>query len=150
VRITTFVLLGLLALVGYVVFKMNSGSSVRSAIAGPEVLASETVSLDEGQGREYSFALPTQRRVEVVVTATPKSVNVFLMNQEDFQSYTKARKKLLGGKFSYRQLISSEAVLSLHKTEMLPAGSWRIVVERPSESLLGSTAAATTVKVTAL
>ncbi len=148
-RVTTLVLLAVLAAVVYVVVKMSSGSSLRGAVTGPETLASETVSLDEGQGREYSFTLPTRRRVEVSVSANPKPVNVFLMNEEDWQAYNKARQDLLGGRYTYRQTLSRKSVLNMKESDILPAGSWRVVVERPRESLFGGKSTATTVTVLA-
>ncbi len=150
-RVVTLVLLCVLAGVVYLFVKVTTGSSVHSAIAGPETVASETVSLEEGQGREYSFSLPMQRRVEVAVTANPKPVNVYLMNEQDFQAYSKARKKMLGGgTFTHRQVLSSDSVLNMKQSEILPPGSWRVIVERPTGSLFGGKSTAATVKITAL
>ncbi len=150
VRVATVVLLLVLAVVAYFFVKLTTGSSVRSAVAGPETIVSETVSLNEGEGRQYSFTLPTQRRVEVSVTANPKPVNVFLMNEQDWQAYEKARKKVLGGTFTYRQALSGKSVLNMKQSDILPAGSWRIVIDRPSQSLLGGKSTAATVSVVAL
>lgn len=150
VRVTTLVLLAGLAFAGYLVYRVQSGSSIRSAVAGPEMVFSETVSLDEGQARGYAFSLPTHRRVEVAVTATPSSVNVYLMNEQDWLQYNKIRQKLTGGNFTYRRALSRQSVLNMKQTDMLPPGSWRVVVERPSESLFGGKSTAATVKVTAL
>ncbi|ACL64447.1 hypothetical protein A2cp1_1098 [Anaeromyxobacter dehalogenans 2CP-1] len=145
IRPFTLVLFLLLAGAGYVAFKVvNQGASVRSAIAGPETVVSETVSLDEGAAKYYGFSLPTQGKVEVTVAAAPKSVNVYLMDEQDWQAYSKARQKVTGGKFTYRQAPSARSVLNMKQSDLLPAGSWRVVVERPQEALLfGDSTAAT-------
>ncbi len=150
VRVATLVLLVVLAGVAYVVLQMRSGSSLRSAVAGPETVVSEMVSLDEGRAMGYSFVLPTPRRVEVAVTASPKAVNVYLMTDQDWDAFNKSRQKLLGGKFTYRRALSSESVLNMKQSDIIPAGSWRIVVERPSEALFGGKSTAASVKITAL
>lgn len=143
------VLFSIVGGVGYVVYAMKSGASLRGAVAGPQTVVSETLSLDEGSAMGFGFTLPTPRRVEVSVTATPRKVNVMLMNESDWEAYNKARGKLFGGKYTYRQALSRESVLNMKESDVLPAGSWRVVVERPVEDLFGAKATAATVTILA-
>jgi hypothetical protein len=143
-RPLTLVLFVVLAVVAYVVFKMMStGSSMRGAIAGPQTMVSERLALKEGQAIGYELTLPTPRRVEVTVDANPKAVNVMLMNGQDWQKYNQVRGKLFGGQYTYRQGLSRQSILHMKQSEILPSGTWRVVVERPQESLFGKDTEAT-------
>jgi hypothetical protein len=142
-RPLTLVLFVILGVVAYVVFKMSTGSSMRGAIAGPQTLIAERLALKEGQAIGYELTLATRRRVEVTVDANPKAVNVMLMNAEDWQKYNQARGKLFGGQYTYRQGLSRQSVLHMKQSEILPSGAWRVVIERPQESLFGKDTEAT-------
>jgi hypothetical protein len=120
----------------FVFFKMKSGSSLAGAVAGPQTIVSETISLKEGQAMGYGFRIPSDRRIEVNVTANPKPVNVMLMSEAQWKKYNDVRGKLFGGQYEYKQALSKEAVLQMKESDILPAGSYRIVVERPAEALI--------------
>jgi hypothetical protein len=126
--------LGIVAWYGYKI--MYGGSSLRSAVAGPETIVNESRLLDEGEAMGYSFTLPTQRRVEVSIQASPKPVNVMLMRPDQWQEYQRVKGKLFGGRFTYVDALSAQGVTTFSNTTMLPEGSWAIVVERPQASLL--------------
>jgi hypothetical protein len=131
----------------WLIFKVSSGSSVAGAVRGPQTLFNETITLDEGEAMGYGFTNTMDRRVEVSVAANPQAVNVMLMTEEQWAKYQKVRGKLFGGKFEYKQALSKQSVLQMNESDVLPAGRYRIVVERPQESMLftDKTAAAVTV-----
>lgn len=132
----TLVLLAILVGGFYLYFKIRTGSSVQTAISGPETIFDETYTLDEGQGRTYSFSFVQDRRIHVSVRAQPKRVNVLLMNDSDFAEYTRARGKLLGGEYHYIPALSATGVTDTEREALLPAGRYTVVVERPNDSLL--------------
>jgi hypothetical protein len=84
----------------------------------------------------YTFRLVTDSRVRVQVAAEPKNVDVMLMTKEDQEKFRQAAGKLFGGQYTYRQALSSQQILRMDKTEVVPQGEWSIVVMRPAESLL--------------
>lgn len=59
-----------------------------------------------------------------------------LMTREEAEKFKKVSSDLFGGKYTYRQALSSKQILRIDQTETLPQGHWVIVVMRPSESLL--------------
>jgi len=144
----TIVSLVILAVVIVIFMRVRSGSSLRGAVTGPETIISEKISLKEGQAMSYSFTVPSQRRVEVEVEARPKAVNVMLMTESDWKKYKKAKGALFGGKYTYRRALSSKSILKMKESDILPAGNWKIVVERPSESLLFGDDTTAKVKIT--
>jgi hypothetical protein len=126
------VLLGLV----FVFYKMKTGSSLVGAVTGPQTIVSETISLKEGEAKGYGFRIPTDRRIEVSVAANPKAVNVMLMTDAQWEKYREVKGKLFGGRYEYKQSLSKEGVLNMKESDILPAGTYRIVVERPEEALL--------------
>ncbi len=58
------------------------------------------------------------------------------MDDVEWKRFANAKGSLFGGKYSYRPAMSSKGVRKFDKQEMLPSGTWCIVVERPSESLV--------------
>jgi len=143
---TVILLIGLLG--AAYLFLRSSGKTVTSAVSGPETLVSETVVLKEGHAKDFSFTLPSSRRVEVTMTAAPRGVSVFLMNGTDFTGYTAARQKP-GSQFTYRRALSTQNALRFSQADVIPEGTWHIVVERPSESLLFGDDSTATVKIIA-
>lgn len=133
---------------------LNSDSAAppTAGLAGvlrqPEKLADERIELHEGQYKAYSFSLRSDARVRVAVQAAPKSVDVMLMNSSDFKGFQKASRKLFGGKYTYREALSGQQILSLEKTEMVPSGHWTLVVMRPAEALLFKKGTSASVTVT--
>ena len=132
-----------LPVLGFMLYVYNANSGVRpggtfdpaAVIRQPETLVSQTVVLQEGNARAYGFTLPGDRRIDVAVTASPRTVNVMLMREDQWQQYTRVRGSLFGGQFQYVQALSSRNVTQFRDSAPLPAGAWRIVVERPSEAV---------------
>jgi hypothetical protein len=120
-----------------------------SALSGPETLVSETISLKEGNAMSYPVYLPSPREVRVTVSASPEAVDVMLMSQSEWERFREVKGNLFGGRYTYRRALSRKSILSMEETDTLPAGAWRIVVERPSESLLFTESTAATVKILA-
>jgi hypothetical protein len=129
---------GLCVLAGlvFVFYKVRTGSSLRTAVGGPETIANETYVLDEGDARTYSFSFPAARRVRVTLQASPAPVNLLLMTSAQFSEYQKARSKLLGGQYHYSPELSDSRVLATEREALLNAGTYTLVVERPRESVL--------------
>ena len=103
---------------------------------------------DRGQAKDFSFRLPSSRRVEVTMTAAPKGVSVYLMSSADFAGYTAARQKP-GSQFTYRRALSAQNALRFSQADVIPEGTWHIVVERPNESLLFGDESTASVKIVA-
>lgn len=137
------VLLALLAGAGYIAYRINSGPAGSARVAGepeafrqPRKLVSERVGLQEGQAMMYAFTLASGARIEVKINAQPKNVDVMLMTAADLESYKKARGKLFGGRYSYRQALSRQGIQAMTESDTLPEGQWAIVVQRPDEDAL--------------
>lgn len=111
-------------------------AGLSGALRQPKKLVDERIELNEGQSMFYSFRLATDSRVRVQVTAEPKNVDVMLMSKEDQEKFRQVAGKLFGGQYTYRQALSSQQILRMDKTEVVPEGEWSIVVMRPQESLL--------------
>lgn len=149
------VLLGLLAVVGVAIGgyfwirtrDRGAVGAIGDAIRQPQVVVSERIQLSEGNAMSYGFTLPSDRRVQVTVDATPKAVDVMLMTDADWASYERASGKLFGGRYSYRQALSRESILHMDQSEILPAGTWRIAVRRPQEALLFPSDTAVTIRI---
>src|SRR5262245_3309393 len=120
----------------------------QSVLRQPKVVVDERVALNEGQSLIYRFVLKSASRVEVEVNAQPKQVSVMLMSDADAESFRKANQMVFGGQFSMRQAVSSENILSMNKTEILPQGAWSIVVMRPLEAILFGESTTAQIKVT--
>lgn len=116
-------------------------------MSGPQTLVNETIELKEGNAMGYGFTIPSDRRIEVRVAANPKPVNVMLMTEDQWAKYQSVRGKLFGGQFEYKRALSKQNVLQMADSDVLPAGRYRVVVERAEEALLfkKSTAAAITI-----
>jgi len=127
------VVLGTLIYIGY---KISTGSSVKTAVSGPETIFEQTVRLDEGDARSYSFTISSSRRIHVSLHARPKRVNVILMTTSDFDEYKHARGKFLGGKYHYLKAISAMGVLDAEPEDVLPSGTYHVIVERPRDSVI--------------
>jgi hypothetical protein len=121
---------------GWLAFRMLTGSSLAGAIQGPETIVNESLQLKEGAAMSYSFILPSSRRVDVKVNAAPKNVNVMLMTDEQWLKYEKVHGSLWGGEFMYTRALSRQDILSWEGSDVLPAGRWRVVIERPKEAIL--------------
>lgn len=141
------ILWGILLGLVWLFFKMSTGSSVAGAIRGPQTLVNETIELKEGNAMGYGFVIPTDRRIEVRVNANPKPVNVMLMTEEQWGKYQNVRGKLFGGQFEYKRALSKKEVLQMAESDVLPAGRYRVVVERAEEALLFKKSTAATITI---
>lgn len=141
--LTIGVLLGLV----WLIFKLGTGSSLAGALRGPETIFNETVEVEEGGARGYGFMLPTSRRVDVEVKASPKKVNVMLMTEAQWEKYQKVKGNLFGGEYEFKQALSHTDVLAWTGTDILPAGQWRVVIERPREAVIFTKATSAAVKI---
>jgi hypothetical protein len=151
----------LMALIGVVVFLVYHSSvgpssrpslatpeGLREVIRQPQKLVSERISLKEGQAEMYSFTLASSGRVEVKVNASPKDVDVMLMTADELKKFQAALGKAFGGRYTYRQALSRQKVLGMTASEVLPAGDWAIVIQRPVEGALFHDDTAASVDVT--
>jgi len=125
--------LGTLIYIGY---KVSTGSSVKTAVSGPELIFDETVRLDEGDARSYPFTVSSSRLIHVSLHASPKRVNVILMTASDFDEYQRTRGKLVRSGYHYLQAISEKSVLDAEKEVVLPSGTYHVIVERPRDSVI--------------
>jgi len=151
-----WVALVLLLAGGFWIYRAATSESAAPPSAGfaaafrqPQKLVSERFSIKEGQAMMFSFTLRSDARIEVSVQATPKNVDVMLMTARELENYKAAKGKLFGGEYSYRKALSRQGVLGLNETEVIPSGSWAIVVQRPHESLLFGDDTTASVNVTA-
>lgn len=133
---------------GWLAFRLLTGSSLAGAIHGPQTIVNERIQLKEGNAMGYGFRLPSPRQIDVEVSAQPKNINVLLMTEEQWAKYEKVKGSVWGGKYQYMQGLSRQGVLTWTGSEVVPAGSWRVVVERPNESLLFGDSTNATVKIT--
>lgn len=144
-------LIGLVVLgaLGVVAYRVYTGQSVQSAVSGPQTIVDETMRLEEGQAKSYGFSLPTSRRVDVSIKASPHQVNIMLMDEAQWNKYKEVKGSLFGGDYTYKQALSKQSILEMSESDILPEGRWRIVVERPNESLILGDDTNATVKVLA-
>lgn len=139
----------LLVLVGgvYWLYRANTSDTAAPLSAGPvaafrspQKVVSERISLEEGQAVMYSFSLNSDARVQVSVESNPKAVDVMLMTGSEIERYRELKGTvsgaLFGGKFTYQQALSRQNILRMDETEVIPAGSWAIIVEVRKTSVL--------------
>lgn len=121
---------------GFLIFRLATGASLVGAITGPRTLVNERIELQEGSAQGYGFELHQSARVDVSVGTVPKSVNLMLMSEQQWSRYRDVKGSLWGGEYQYNRALSRKGVLDWHGSEVLPAGKWRVVVERPREAIL--------------
>lgn len=92
--------------------------------------------MKEGEAIAFSFSLYSDAAIHVSVGSSKKSVDVMLMTGAELEKYRRAKGKLFGGKFTYRQALSQQNVRRMDETAVLPAGAWVIVVQVRQTSLL--------------
>jgi hypothetical protein len=56
---------------------------------------------------------------------------------------------LFGGRFTYRRTLSQKATMRMNEMEVLPAGAWAVVVQRPQEAVVFGHDSTVSVDVTA-
>ena len=136
---------GLVLIVGIILFIYRAimsdhaaplSAGLAGALREPKKVVSDRFSLKEGQAKSFSFNLNTDARIEVRVDASPKNVDVMLMTAADLRQFNQAMGKLFGGKYTYRQALSRQATMKMDQSEVLPAGAWAVVVQRPQEALI--------------
>jgi hypothetical protein len=149
------VLIGLVVLLGWMWRSALSDTAappsagLLAALRQPKKLVNERTQLNEGRSIIYSFYLPTDSRVQVEANATPKAIDVMLMNSDQAAKFREANGKLFGGNYTYTQALSGQQVLTMDKTAVLPSGNWSIVVLRPRESIIFTEETAASIRVTA-
>jgi len=138
-----FVFFVLILGIGYWLWRATTSDEAAPLSAGffaafrqPERVVNERAELKEGEFASYFFALRTDARVQVQVSAGPKNVDVMLMTKEEAERLRQSPDNLFGGRYTYREDLSSKQVHAMDRTEVLPKGEWTIVVMRPSEGLL--------------
>jgi hypothetical protein len=136
ITVARVVLWVLVALIAVWFFAARSGKSVSSAIAGPTTIKDERVQLKEGAWKGYGFTVPASRKIEVHVSAAPKSVDVVTVSRADYDQFSKAHKALFGGQYKYIPSLSSRNVTKYDGQAILAQGEWYVVVMRPQQSLL--------------
>jgi len=133
---------------GWLAFKMATGTSLVAAVRGPQVIVNERLQLKEGSAMGYGFTVPSPRQVDVEVSASPKNVDIMLMTEDQWAKYQKVHGSLFGGQFQYTRALSRQGVMTWSGSDVLPAGAWRVVVERPAEAILFGEATTVSVKIT--
>ena len=136
ISIVRIVVWGLVALIVVWFFAARQGKTVVGAITGPTVLTEERVQLKEGQWKAYGVTLPSPRKVEVHVTANPKSVDVVTVSEKDYAQFAKVNRALFGGEYQYIPSLSSKSVVKYDGGAVLGQGGWYVVIMRPQESLV--------------
>ncbi len=97
-------------------------------------IADDRLALKPGQRVAYAFALETDSRVHVSITAVADPVEMKLMSKGDADRFLKAGgDDLFGGGYSGYPAFSGKQVGILDKTEVVPRGEWALVVVRPRE-----------------
>ncbi len=152
-------LLGVLVILlggGFLYWRATTSQSAAPPSAGlagalreSQTVVREKTELNEGAYKVYSFSLSSDSRIHVKVGADPQPVDVMLMGNDEAQKFSRVQGQLFGGQYTYRQALSSKHVLSMDKTEVLPRGSWAIVLLRPREHVLFQKSTAVNVVITA-
>jgi hypothetical protein len=119
-----------------VAYKVKRGSSVKTAVTGPETIGDEILTLDEGQARCYELRLTTNRRIEISIDANPKTVNVLFMAASEWARFAKAKGSLFGGEYKYIPNLSEKKVKVFRREEVLSQGNWCVVLDRSRDSLV--------------
>jgi hypothetical protein len=107
--------------------------AVYSALS-PKVVMNETRSLSS---LDYTYLTMTSAgasEVSVSVKASPRSVDVFLLDEANWKKFETAFAARRSGEFDYHLSLSSLDVLTNEQSVTLPPGTWRVVVQRPSGS----------------
>ncbi len=102
-----------------------------AAFREPRTVTDGRPSLKAGQNVVYAFALQTDARVHVRVTAVTGPVDMMLLSKADADRFRSAGGELFGGGYSGHQAFSETQVGLLDKTEVVKKGEWALVVMRP-------------------
>ncbi len=102
-----------------------------AAFREPRTIADERPSLKAGQNVVYTFALQTDARVHVRVTAVTGPVDMMLLAKADADRFRSAGGELFGGGYSGHPAFSETQVGMLDKTDVVKKGEWALVVMRP-------------------
>ena len=105
-------------------------------LSRPSEMMNETRELNEGDYTSLHLVSAGPREVTVSVSAQPKSVDVFLLDDENFALFRKSFDEGNTGGFDFYRALSSKDVLQNEQTARLVPGSWTLVVQRPQESVL--------------
>ncbi len=118
-----------------------------AAFREPRTIADERPSLKAGQNVMYAFALHTDSRVHVRVTAVTGPVDTMLLSKADAERFRSAGAELFGGGYSGHLAFSETQVGMLDKTDVVKKGEWALVVMRP-KGAAGRESAPTEIAVT--
>ncbi len=127
--------------------KAPFSAGLTAAFREPRKVADERITLKAGQHVSYPFALETDARVHVRITAVADPVDMMLMSRADAEKFRGAGGNLLGG-YSGFPALSSRQVGMLDKTEVVPKGEWSLVLLRPKDTPSPKPEAAADVAVT--
>ncbi len=111
--------------------KAPFSAGLGAAFREPRKIADARVPLMEGRHVSYAFALETDSRVHVRITALAAPVDMMLMTKTDADRFRDAGGDLFGGGYAGFQSFSATQVGMLDKTEVVPKGDWSLVVARP-------------------
>jgi hypothetical protein len=114
----------------------------------PETLVVDKLRLTESQFRGWPLHFPGARLLALRVDATPKPVNVALLQRARFDRFRTERDPLLGDKARLVAGLSAEGTRKFASHARVPAGDWVLVVEMPKASMLFADDTTATVKLT--
>lgn len=100
----------------------------------PVTLMNETRILTEGSYSGKSFEVTGVSEITISVNASPKAVDFFLMDDENWGKFQAAFDAGRTGGYDYFTGLSSKNVLAKEMTAELGPRRWHLIVQRPRES----------------
>ena len=102
----------------------------------PQVLLNQTRELNEGDYTGLSFGVTGLSEISVSVKASPKSVDIFLLDDENWGKFQANNEAGRDGGWKYYKTLSRQGVLAEEMTSDLEQGTWHLLVQRPRESAI--------------
>ena len=102
----------------------------------PQVLLNQTRELNEGDYTGMSFGVTGLSEISVSVKASPKSVDIFLLDDENWGKFQANNEAGRDGGWKYYKTLSRQGVLAEEMTSDLSQGTWHLLVQRPRESAI--------------
>lgn len=112
----------------------NIGQRAAEAIRGPQVIVDEEIAVSAYGWQGRIFAVPSDRRVQVAVegrTHTDKGFTVLVVPESDLEALKQEQS------VSHLQSFYCLKVRSCNKINVVPAGSWAVIV-RNSENIMNT------------